>query len=231
MTDQVQATDVHAKVKEKLATGKMKYKDLVKLVSPGEVPVTAGSSDTPALLTLTEAQTAALEKIKQVFGAVQPTTRRSLTSQEIATLAQERAVIDTILSMAGDRKEGIRDTVHVHFDTRAEAAGLVDDSTPRHEERGFYLLPGEEDPDPVTGKAFSRSVRGGAPTLDPKALEALADDPDSSMTRKDYLAMTRQVRVFDEAKFMLHLRANPDLVPVVAGAISPGKTTAAINFK
>jgi hypothetical protein len=66
--------------------------------------------------------------------------------------------------------------------------------------------------------------------VDLDKLKALADDPECELLdHDDWLAVTRQTRVFDEAKASLVLRDKPELLRALAAATVPGAANTVIN--
>lgn len=168
---------------------------------------------------ITEPQRAALEILPTVFGMVVPDQKRALTPGELSLLHTERQTLDTVEKMAAARKADIRTTLVNHFDVQAEAAG-VPEGTFRDAEG--HVLKSAKVIIPGTDRAFSWEVRDGSGgDITDQALQDLVKDPDSAFTHEDYLAMTSQVRVVDEPKFLLHLRKHPELAAEIAKAITP----------
>lgn len=228
--DAVKAKTLEA-VKRDIEQGRIaSLGEIAKALAPAAVGAVLPEDFEPTLpAAITKEQRAALERLRDVYGKVVLEARRDLTPAEVGNLLDERTTLDQIEKMCEGRKEDIKRIVHVAFDVRAEEAQLVTETTLRHE-TGFYILAGEM-PAPEHDMQFCREPRSGSPSLTSEALRALAEKEDSGFTHEDFLACTRQTRVFDEHKAMLLLARKPELVDVIAKAIEPGTPTAAIAVR
>jgi hypothetical protein len=208
----------------------VKLADLVKAVAPPpELPKVPEDIPLPAVIT--KAQTEALETLAAVYGQVVPTERRALTVIERAALREERETLDQIEGMAKKRKESIRTAVLNDLDVAFEEACPKDDDGNLIVPEGIFrndeghwveksTMPCDD------GKVWERRVSAGSVQLDPSKLLALAEDDEyPEFTRKDYLAMTEQVRVVDELKAMMHLKKNPALVSAIRKATTAKPAT------
>lgn len=201
--------------------------DLVATLAPPASPG-APPSRAPLPAAITDAQHAALERLPEVFGSVVPTERRALSSDEVALLREERETVDTVAKMAAARKDDIAVTINNHFDCLLEAEGVPEDV--QTNKNGHYVVAGRAPAG--EGKVWSREVRRGSSSIDPAELKAMAEDPDiPEFTHDDYLAMTEQVRVVEENRFMLHLKKNPHLLPIVARATRSSPSTSSIYLR
>lgn len=183
----------------------------------------------PAQITKSERE--ALERLPDVFGVVVPTEVRALEPKEIDQLLSERQVLKTIKEMAAKRiDDGIRTTVLNHNDTLF-AEGKSDEELAEADRTkdGHYVAPGKHPGEGENGKQFSVEPTKGKAQMDPNALKALSEDPEVEwFTHEDYLAMTTQTRVFDEAKVMLLLKRKPELVRAVREATIRSNPTVAV---
>ena len=203
---------------EKINQG-ISWEDLREMVTQPAQAFTPAKVSPPA--TITKAERAALERLPDVFGQVVPTEVRALTPKEVDQLLDERRVLKTIEDMAKKRtSDGIRTTVLNHNDTvftegKDEAELKEADRT----KDGHYVAGGKYPGEGEDEQQFSVEVTKGKPALNPNTLKALAEDKDVEwFTHADYLAMTTQTRVFDEAKVMLLLKKKPELVRAVREA-------------
>lgn len=201
-------------------------KDILNSLGEGK-PVKAFVGRLPKLPVVTDEQRAALKELLDVYGQVAPTERRKLSEQEKVSLVKERKVLDIVKAMVEKRVEDQKTIVHNHLDAEAEADGRADDNTPRHPEKGFYLLVGEVEA-PEQPKKFSRSTRGGSASLSVQDLQNL--EAFGTITHEDFLAMTSQVRVVDEHKLRIWMRSRPDKLADIQSAVTYTGRTAAINF-
>lgn len=209
---------VRTAVERDLANGQIvTLADLKKaLAKPAERPAPPVVTPLPAMITLAERE--ALERLPIIFGMVVPTEKRALAPNELTNLLVERQTLDVVEKMAAKRKGDIRTTVVNHFDTLAKEAGVGEDTWTDAE---GHVLKAAHANVPGTKQCFSWEVRpGSGGDISDQALRDLAADPTSSFTHEDYLAMTSQVRVVDEPKFLLHLRKHPELAAEIAKAVS-----------
>jgi hypothetical protein len=205
-------------------------KDLVLAVTD-ELPISNYVFDIPfpavaPVRTITEAQTEALKVLPEVFGKVQPGTRRTLKPEEITTLFKEREVLKTIGDLLDGREEDIKTIVRHHMDVDAEERGVavpksqVDPATGQvivqateRDQNGHYVLCAPKKPErlnvPGTDQAWSREYRTGG-VNDDQGERLLALYEAGDITREDYLAFTREVRVYDPAKAMESIKKNPE---------------------
>jgi hypothetical protein len=141
-------------------------------------------------------------------------------------------VLDTIKKMVETRMASIRTAVFNHLDVEAERVDGFDPETAPYDKDGHYVLPGTLTVTTEASSTFKRETRGSAPSIGEADLKALADDPDHpEFTHADYLAMTEQTRVFDEHRFMLHLKKRPELLGAIRAAAKPGSKTAALTLR
>lgn len=218
---------------ERINAGSLTMSDLLKALSPHAVAEGTPHTPTPAPAVITDEERRALAKVVEVFGLVSPSEKRPLLPAEVDSLIEEKQTLDTVKKMAEKRlTDGIRTVLFNHFDAQAEAEEGFDPEAVEHDKSGFLLLDGETSGTGKTGQKYTREVREGAPTLDPEALKRLADDPEvPEFTHKDFLAMTRQVRVVDESNVMAVLKKKPNLVTAIARATKPGKKTVSLNLR
>jgi hypothetical protein len=211
--------------REKIEAGTITMADLVKEIAPA-APAEEVPENIPLPAQITSEQRAALERLAEVFGSVEPTERRALEPTEIRSLIEERLTLDEIEKMASGRKDSIKRSVHNHLDVVAEREGSTANAS-RHVE-GHYILGGKTGGHGAS-KQFVREVREQKPKFVASNLTRLVDE--GVLDRADYLAMTTQVRVVDEHKIMLLLKKRPDLLSVLVKATEPGSTTAAITVR
>lgn len=166
----------------------------------------------------------ALKDLPVFFGRHQVTQIRQLTEIELRDLGAEQQVIDQIMKPLEARREAIKETVRHHMDLTAVADGKVGPHTER-DANGHYVVARKDDPErvPVPGsnKAWSREYRSGRVEIDGRKLLDLYDD--GEITREQYLAMTREVRVFDEEKALRSMSKDPSLLNVFRKIIKRGR--------
>lgn len=173
--------------------------------------------EVPAPVVLTDEVREALARLKDVFAVVQPESRRTLTEEERAAVHDERQVLKTIMGLLEGRDEALKTLIRHHMDTDAEERGVavpqavVDPATGQviveatdRSADGHYILCAPQKPErcpiPGTNQEWSREYRQGAISTDPLVIEDMLAA--GEITRAEYLAMTREVRVFDPNKAM-----------------------------
>lgn len=177
---------------------------------------------------------------------VNPAERRSLTPAELRALTDERVAIDAVTKPLGARDKAICEHIRMHMDVAAEQAGqaapagvyrggvLVTPPTERVASgaaKGHYLLGRPQAPHevPVEGYADGWQQRyvSGPVTQSLSALEALyADD---SITRKEYLALTRESRSLAQDKVDAFIRKDPARgLEILAAITTRGPATASV---
>jgi hypothetical protein len=203
--------------------------DVLKSLLGGNTTQAAnGTPAPPSPVVLSEDHRKALRELPRVYGVVAPTESRLLTDSELLAVTDERAVLDTILSLADTRKKGsLRETVAFHFDRMAEASGLADGAD--RDDKGHVLVK-QELPVPERGVKWQALVSEGSPRVDSAAL--LEAHSKGEISREDYLALTsvpEVPRVFDEEKARKAIKKNPRLLFALAQATKPGGKTLTIK--
>lgn len=203
-----------------LAKGKTLGEVLSGLVRPKKA-VKPTKVATP--IKLTDADKEALALLSQVYGGVCPQERVTLSPAELADIMTERRIIDQVGKAVENRKEGIKTIVLNHFDVTFETDNLVDEMTPLNPE-GHYLLMGTHKvPAEGTNHVWSWEVsKGGDPKLSEEKLYELCHTEGSGLTHKDWLAMTyvpEVTRKFDEAKAFDYIKAHPEVLEHLEGAM------------
>lgn len=188
------------------------------------------------VLEITPEQAEALIALPAVFGQVQPGVRRSLSEDEIRALYDEREVLRKIMACVATRDEAIKETMRHHMDVDAEERGVavpkavVDEKTGQviveatdRTKEGHYILCGPQAPErtpiPKTNLEWSREYRKGTVSTRTSPDEMLDLLNDGVIDRDAYLAMTREVRVFDETKALSAAVHSPDLRDQIIRAI------------
>jgi hypothetical protein len=185
---------------------------------------------------LTEEVLAALKGLPKVWGSVVIKDRRSLTAEEITRITAERLIITQIGAALAARDKAIAETIRVHMDVAAEEAGVAvpkDQLAPDHtvivaatprDQNGHYLLAGSQKPHqvPAGPVAWSQEYSAAAPAPSDGELQAAYEAGDIS--RADYLAVTRQVRVFDPVAARAYIRKVPARGLAVLRRITVGGT-------
>lgn len=240
------ATSLEAVPQEALEAvnkGSISWKTLAELLTKGRKPVKV---ERPAVLPvpaeITEKQIEAMRHLLDVFGKVVPTERRALEVSEIAALIDERLTLDIIKEMAETRIGHIRTTVLNHMDVSKENA--FDNVTDRPlggdlieealiDKEGHYVPDSKVQVGaPNQEKVFSWERSTIAPDIDLDALKGLADDETvPEFTHQDWLAMTEQVRVFNEHRAMIHVKKNTKLLAVLQRCAKAGTARGSLYMR
>ena len=205
--------------------GTLSFNDLLKALSPQQT-----SEPVPAVIptakAITPKQSAAMEKVATVYGRVVPTERRTLEPVEAEALVEEKQTLDEVKKMATSRLEDITVTIHNHLNVALEesgkAEGVLLDGKGNYIAEGRVGGPGQE-------QEFAREVKNYAASLNIDGLkeaEALG-----LLSHEDYLAMTRQVRVVDEARVLEVLGKKPEVLAAIQHATVPGKKGTAVSLR
>ena len=222
--------DKAAEIRVALREGS-KVTDLLQQPAESKAVVNFKSPEAPKKVTLTDKAKAALVKLPRVFGGTEVTERRELTGNEVTSLFDEYQTISAIGTLMEDRKESIKQAVRNHIDLTAQQQG-VGDTVDSH---GFRIVASKGAPVrlPVEGsnEEFSLEYRGGrAGTMSVSSEKLLDMYEQGEISREDYLALTREKRVFDEDKATKAVLDNPALIEilhsasVVTGATAPSQS-------
>ena len=171
---------------------------------------------------ITTEQRAALVELERVYGVVAPKTRRLLRPSELAALARERQVIDTILALIKERKEvGIRETVLAHHDRVAERDhGATPEDTPTDKNGHYLVKPGGKNaryPVPDQDLVWVPQVSDGQLAISSAQIQAAYKA--GVISHERYMAITRPAEVkrdFDELAARQAIREDPDLLLTIA---------------
>jgi len=183
-----------------------------KLLSPPPLaPLNSPFPQPPAPKAVTDRLRSSLRAVAAAFGGVQPTERRKLEAAEVKSLTDEAAIITAITKPLGARLKDIQEIIRMHGDFVAEDRGMASERISGGVGEGHWLAatPGSPFEIPVDGYEDpwqQRYVKGGTET----SLRVLGELVDSGeVTRKEYLAMTAEVRVLDETKMASFIHKNP----------------------
>src|SRR5690606_31457679 len=140
----------------------------------------------PAAVAMTDELREALERLPKLFGQAQVTEIRQLTETERRAHGEEQRGVEANLKP---------------LKLAADAEGKVSQDT-EADRHGHYVSAAKGEPErvaiPGTEKEWSREYRAGAVSIEGHRLLEMYEA--GEIDRKTYLAMTRQVRVFDEHK-------------------------------
>jgi hypothetical protein len=212
-----------------------------------EAPETVQLPPLPTKVELTEADKQAMDGLSMLFCNVVPESRRTLTEQELRTLHLEREAIRIVTGKLTSRDESIKETVRNHMDANAEAKNLavsralVDSktgetivaATPR-DAHGHYVLATKEQREevriPGTDRVFTREYRAPSTGVDTEKLLTMYED--GEISREEYLAFTRNIRVIDSDKVWDFVKKNPERgLSILAAVTTHGLPSTAFNVR
>lgn len=195
------------------------------LTKLSSVPVQEAPDHLPVPRAITGKQRADLTAFRQVYGKVRPEIVRALNDYEILALIEEFQAIDAVIKMATSAKEDIRISVFNHFDKLDDVEGVTYEV-----DRLGHHLTARKAAIADSEKAFTREIRTTAPVLKAESLYELVEA--GSLTEEEYLAMTVVPdRIVDEGATLEVLKNKPELMAVVAQALTPGKRTGAFFLR
>jgi hypothetical protein len=183
-----------------------------KLLAPAPLaPLDSPFPNPPKPRAVSDKLRTALRSVAAVFGGVQPTERRKLEAAEVKSLTDEATVITAITKPLGERLKDIQAVMRMQVDFLAEEQGLGNERIAGGVSEGHWLAATPGSPFEVRVEGYEdawqqRYVKGGTDTS-LKALEGLQES--GEVTRKEYLAMTAEVRVLDETKMAAFIHKNP----------------------
>lgn len=190
--------------------------DLAKILA-GPVPVIAKDAPFPApapKVSVTTALRQALKRLPVLFGGVQPTEHRKLEQDEVNRLTEEILVIEKIEGDLGNRKEDIKEAVRHHIDFLAAEGVEAPAELLRAAEgvsKGHVIAATKGNPFKIEAEGaqdpWEQRFVAGKVSFNGSGLAQLAKE--DRLDRKEFLACTREVRAFDEAKFAEFIRKNP----------------------
>lgn len=165
----------------------------------------------PKAVVVTAEQRTALALLAEQTGKVEwPTERRELTEAEQAQFTELLESVKTVKALISDlEQKALRPALFNDLDRRLEAEGVAGPDTPR-DKSGFYLVEAQ-------GKGFKRSYTAGTPSADVDVLQGLVAE--GLLDQADFLAVTRQTRVIDEAKFLRFVAKKPEKLGVLRRAV------------
>lgn len=203
------------------------FTKVLKAMAEDVQPERAKVPEVPSAIPMTDELVHALGVLHAVFGRVNPENVRQLTDAENADLLEENRTIDTVIKALTDRLEATKMIARNHMHMTALAEGRVPVLDDEIDQRGHVLVarPGEpyKVPVPGTDKAWSLQYVAPRVEIDETLLKQLQEtDP------KAYLALTRQVRVFDEEKAIQSIRKNPGLLQTVHKLIKKGRASTSL---
>lgn len=170
-----------------------------------------------------------LAALPHVFGRVQPDEVRTLSLGEQEALYAEQMVVKGIVKVLALREEAIKQTIRGHMARQAEVMQQVTEDTPL-DKNGFPIVARKGAPQraniPGTTQAWSLEYREGTPEVQGERLLELYEA--GEITRAEYLAFTKEVRVFDERKAMAAMEKDPTLLNVLRKIVKKGRPSTSL---
>ena len=208
--------------------GPVLSKVLAALLDAARVEPAAKTKVAPKVA-LTEKITLALKKLPEVFGRVQPDVARELSPGEVVSLDAEKEVLDDIVKALKTRSDAIGVIIRHHMAEKARREGKVTEATPL-DAKGFPIIAAPQQPQqvqvPESDRAWSLEYRQGSVSID--AAELLALYEAEEITREDYLAFTRETRVFDETKAMRAIAKEPSRMSILRKITKRGRASTSL---
>lgn len=158
-----------------------------------------------------------------------PNSRRQLSPQEMHDVVATFITLDEAIKGLGVSKEQFKAALFNHFDQVAVQEGKITQDT-RLTKEGWAIVEDKVSAAvPGLDKKATREVRGGTPSLTAEALAELVAAEEIS--HEDYLAMTRQTRVAEEAQVLEWLRKNPGKAATLAKAVTTTTPSAGLYLR
>lgn len=201
--------------------------------------------DVPTPVTLTSEVQQALNALPEVFGKTNIEKRRTMTEDEISLVYREHEALKAIEDVLKNRRDNLKTYVRHHMDVDGEESGIaapadvydeegqkVREASPR-DPHGHYVLGEKGKPErlnvPGTNQAFSREASSYKAQVSGDRLTELFNA--GEITREDYLAFTREVRVFDEDKARKALAKDRRLLGLLARITERGGMKSALYVR
>jgi hypothetical protein len=179
---------------------------------PPLAPLDSPFPKPPAAKSVTDKLRASLRSVAAAFGGVQPTERRKLEAAEVKSLTDEASIITAITKPLGARLKDIQEIIRMHSDFLAEEQGMANERISGGVGEGHWLAATPGSPFEIQVDGYEdpwqqRYVKGGV-DVSLRTLEEL--EASGEVTRKEYLALTAEVRVLDETKMASFIHKNPE---------------------
>lgn len=201
--------------------------------------------DIPAPVVMTPEVQSALNDLPEVFGKVNLDKRRTMTPEEILDVYKEHEALKALETALADRRDNLKEYVRTHLDVDAEEENRaiphdvftkngekVAEASPR-DKHGHYVLGEKGKPErlniPGTNQAFSREASSYKAALSGDRLNELFEA--GQITREEYLAFTREVRVFDETKARAAIQKDKKFLGLLAKITERGGMKSALYVR
>lgn len=212
----------------------------------GSIPLADGSEDFPPLptpLTATTQIRAAMKVLTTTFNKVVVTDRRTLATEEIASIGAEYEAIQEVAKLLTKREEQIKEIIRTHQDVEAEEKGhafprdvvvngnVVAKATKR-DAKGHYLMATKGHPTetevPGMTKKFSAQYTSGRTTENLGEITRMFQD--GEISEADYKAMTVVKRVPDADKIRSYVLRTGD-ASILGKIVKKGLDSTSMCFR
>lgn len=217
-------------VRAALAKVKATVTDVLNAAKPVKDVVSLAETPIPQSAALNEDAEEALSQVGKLLSELElPDRRRMLTPAELETLTRTYMAWDKASKGLGRSRDQIKAAIFNHFDAVAAHDGKIDLDT-QHTSEGWAIV-ADKTSAIVQGLdvKLTREVAGGKTELDLDRLNDLVED--EVIAREDFLAMTRQVRVVDEARALEWLRKNPQRAHLLLEGTKTGSARASLYLR
>lgn len=221
-----QLTDVRAA----LAKVKTTVTDVLNAAKPQKDLVALAETPIPRSAALNEDAEEAVARVAKLLSELDlPDRRRMLTTAELETLTRTYVEWDKASKGLAASREQIKAAIFNHFDAVAAHDGLIDLDT-QHTKEGWAIVEDKTSAVvPGLDVKLTREVAGGKTELDVDRLRDLVED--EVIEQADFLALTRQIRVVDEARALEWLRKNPERAHLLLEGTRTGSARASLYLR
>lgn len=184
----------------------------------------------PQALAVTPEESQALSAFeKQAKDLVLPQSRRALNEAELRGAVEFMQTVKTVkAAVERAEKKTLKPALFGHFDAKAKADGLAKTSLRNSD---GYLIAADDHSGAVAGLPMKavREVRSGSVSLPADELASL--EAQGVITHEEFLSLTTQVRVTDDAKVVAACKKDPTLVERLSKATKSTSATVSLNLR
>jgi hypothetical protein len=226
VTPTAQLTGVRAALSKVKAT----VTDVLNAAKPQKDLVTLAETPIPGSAALNEEAEEAVSRVGKLLAELDlPDRRRMLTRDELETLTRTYVEWDKASKGLAASREQIKAAIFNHFDAVAAHDGKIDLDT-QHTKEGWAIVEDKTSAVvPGLDVKLTREVAGGKTELDVDRLRDLVED--EVIEQEDFLALTRQIRVVDEARALEWLRKNPGRAHLLLEGTRTGSARASLYLR
>jgi hypothetical protein len=217
-------------VRAALSKVKATVTDVLNAARPEKDLVALAETPIPRSAALNEEAEEAVSRVGKLLAELDlPDRRRMLTATELETLTRTYVEWDKASKGLTASREQIKAAIFNHFDAVAAHDGKIDLDT-QHTKEGWAIVEDKTSAVvPGLDVKLTREVAGGKTELDIDRLRDLVED--EVITQEDFLALTRQIRVVDEARALEWLRKNPGRAHLLLEGTRTGSARASLYLR